>query len=228
MLSITGAQAITFANHPLLLLPDRAIYWPARRMLLVADVHLGKAASFRAFGLPVPEGSTAKDLARLTDLLEKTRAERLIILGDLIHAKSGRQPEVVDSITAWRKSHGDIQMRLVRGNHDRNSGRIPSDWNIDEVEEPFVDDGVAFTHDRPCDEDLPTFAGHVHPSVYMSDYDGSIVTAPCFVFDERCAVLPAFGTFTGGYKIDPEPGRRLFLVAPDRVVPLSTRPKSRV
>jgi DNA ligase-associated metallophosphoesterase len=219
---IAGACSITFANESLLLLPDRAVYWPGRKMLLLADVHLGKAASFRSFGLPIPEGSTTKDLLRISKLLGATGAERLVILGDLLHAKSGRQPVVIDAITSWRSGLSSIQMTLVRGNHDRNSGPTPSQWEIEEVEEPLIDQGFVFTHDKPCDEDLPTFAAHIHPMVYLPDFDGSVATAPCFVFDERCAILPAFGTFTGGCKVSHEPGRRLFLVAPGRVVPLST------
>jgi DNA ligase-associated metallophosphoesterase len=221
-MSIPGSQAITFANQSLELLPDRAIFWRARQTLLLADVHLGKSAAFRTLGVPVPE-STAKDLSRITRLIEQTRARRIVILGDLIHARAGRQPEVIDAIAAWRELHSEIQMLLVRGNHDRASGKIPTDWNIHEVEEPFAEDGFVFTHDQPCDPDLPTFAGHIHPAVHLPDYDGSIATVPCFVFDERCAILPAFGTFTGGYKVNSQPGRRLFLIARDRVIPLSTR-----
>jgi DNA ligase-associated metallophosphoesterase len=222
-MSSPGSIETTFANESLCLLPDRAIYWPARKTLLLADVHLGKSAAFRSMGVPVPEGGTSKDLARVTKLLELTRAERIVILGDLLHAKSGRQPEVLDAIAKWRQLHADIRMLLIRGNHDRASGQIPLEWNIEEVSEPFHDEGFVLTHDQPCDPDLPTFAGHVHPTVHLPDFDGSIVTAPCFVLDERCAILPAFGTFTGGHKIDPQPGRRLFLIAPGRVVPLSTR-----
>jgi uncharacterized protein len=223
---IAGACPITFVDQSLLLLPDRAIFWPDRRTLLLADVHLGKSASFRTFGLPVPEGSTAKDLSRVSRLIEQTCASRLIILGDLIHAKTGRHPEVIDAIALWRQSNRDIRTILVRGNHDRASGPIPTDWNIEEVEEPLTEDGFQFSHDLPCDADMPTFAGHVHPTVHLTDYDGSIVPAPCFVFDDRCAILPAFGTFTGGCKIAPEPGRRLFLIAPGRVIPLSTHSSS--
>jgi DNA ligase-associated metallophosphoesterase len=221
-MSIPGSHAITFANQSLELLADRAVFWPARQTLLLADVHLGKSATFRTLGVPVPE-STAKDLSRITRLIEQTQARRIVILGDLIHAKSGRQPEVLDSIANWRQLHSEIEMLLIRGNHDRASGRIPLEWNIQEVEEPFMDDGFVLTHDQPCDPERPTFAGHIHPTVHLPDYDGSIATVPCFVFDERCAILPAFGSFTGGYKVDAQRGRRMFVIAGERVVPLSTR-----
>ena len=113
-------------------------------------------------------------------------------------------------------------------------GRIPAEWNIEEVEEPFTHDGFVFAHDEvDCavngeadgevnDAKLPTFAGHIHPTIQLTDYDGSTVTVPCFVFDDHIAILPAFGTFTGGYKVIPHPTRRLFMVAPGRVVALST------
>src|SRR5438034_4796028 len=136
---IRGSQAIIFANQSLELLPDRAVFWPARQTLLLADVHLGKAAAFRTLGVPVPE-STAKDLSRITRLIEQTQARRIIILGDLIHAKAGRQPEVIDAIARWRELHSKTQILLVRGNHDRASGKIPIEWNIHEVEEPFTED----------------------------------------------------------------------------------------
>ncbi len=225
---LPGSHPTTFAGEYLHLLPDRAIFWPARETLLLADVHLGKSATFRALGVPVPEGGTAKDLSRITQLLEQTGARRLVILGDLVHAKAGRQPEVLDAFATWRRSHSGIQMLLIRGNHDRSSGCIPKEWQMEEVEEPFNDDGIILTHDQPCDPNLPTFAGHLHPMVHLPDFDGSVAIAPCFVFDDRCAILPAFGTFTGGHKVHPQPNRRLFLIAPGRVIPLSTAPNSRV
>jgi DNA ligase-associated metallophosphoesterase len=228
MLSIAGSIPIEFGNEQFTLLPDRAVYWHERQTLLIADAHLGKAATFRAFGVPVPSGSTAKDLSRLTRLLEITHARRLVILGDLVHAKAGRQPEVESAVASWRSSHEDVEMILVRGNHDRASGRIPGNWRMTEVEEPFEDNGFVLTHDPPCDSELPTFAGHVHPSFHVIDFDGSTITMPCFVIDARCTILPAFGTFTGGHKIQPQPGREIYLVAPDRVVRLSTPQPSRV
>ena len=55
---------------------ERALYWPRGRTLFVADVHLGKGATFRAGGVPLPRGATANDLGRLTALVERTRARR--------------------------------------------------------------------------------------------------------------------------------------------------------
>src|SRR5215212_5467779 len=100
---IAGMHEIEFANESLHLLPDRAVYWPARSTLLIADVHFGKCATFRSLGVPVPAGSTQKDLLRLTRLIEQTGADRLVILGDLVHAAAGRVSDVLDAIGGWRR-----------------------------------------------------------------------------------------------------------------------------
>jgi DNA ligase-associated metallophosphoesterase len=225
MSSSEGSLHIEFAGHELELLPERAICWPARQTLLIADAHFGKDAAFRAMGVPVPAGSTTKDLSRLGDLLHATRAKRLLILGDLLHARAGCQPEVFDAIHRWRREHGIIEMILIRGNHDRSSGDLPSNWNIRTVDE-LEEDAMLFRHQLPSDPALPTIAGHVHPVATLRDFDGSTISAPCFVFDPRCALLPSFGTFTGGHPMPPEPGRRLYLTAAGRVIAMTTAKRS--
>src|SRR5262249_25583611 len=105
VMGIAGSMRVSFAGERLVLLPDRGIYWESREMLLVADVHLGKGAAFRSAGLPIPSGNSAKDLGRLSALLEVTGAKRLVILGDLFHAKASRSDEIVAALAAWRERH---------------------------------------------------------------------------------------------------------------------------
>ena len=77
-----GAHAITLpCGMALQLLPQRALWWPAARMVMVADVHFGKAATFRRAGQPVPHGTTADNLARLDAVLAATGADHLELLG---------------------------------------------------------------------------------------------------------------------------------------------------
>ena len=79
----------SLAGEAVELYAERALLWTRMRTLFVADVHLGKAAAFRAGGVPVPRGSTASDLARLGALVEASGAKRLCVLGDFLHAKAG-------------------------------------------------------------------------------------------------------------------------------------------
>lgn len=213
----SSSHAITFAGAELILLADRAIHWAARRTLIVADLHLGKDASFRAAGLPVPIGKSVKDLARLTALLQATGSTRLVILGDLVHNRASHQAELADSFTMWRKTHESLEILLIRGNHDRHAGATPADWGITEVSEPFDDCPLQLCH-FPGASASPHLCGHTHPVVAIRDFDRSFASIPCFVVDHSTLTLPAFGSFTGGSKVAREPSRKLFAATGNTIV----------
>ena len=84
--------AADIAGERVSLLPERAAYWERTRTLLVADPHFGKAAAFRAAGVPVPRGTTTGSLTRLDAALARTGAARIVFLGDFLHAREGREP----------------------------------------------------------------------------------------------------------------------------------------
>ena len=131
-----GTFATVIAGERVTLFADRALFWPRERTLFVADVHLGKAAAFRAGGVPLPRGATAADLARLARLCAETAARRLVILGDFLHAKSGRVAALDAAFLRWRAAHDGIDLVLVRGNHDANAGDPPAEWRVACVGEP--------------------------------------------------------------------------------------------
>src|SRR5690606_25988024 len=97
------AMELRVAGEVLQLLADRALYWPARGRLLVADLHLGKGDILRAAGIPVPSGGTGHDLARLDALLRATAARELWVLGDFLHGR--RHPRVEASWRALMAAH---------------------------------------------------------------------------------------------------------------------------
>ena len=97
------------------LLPERALLLKKSRTLIVADVHWGKTATFRAASIPIPPGTTSDDLARLSDVITRTRASRLIVLGDLLHAKTWKAKQTHAAIVQWRKKHRALPITLVRG-----------------------------------------------------------------------------------------------------------------
>lgn len=168
----TGSALL--AGERVELLAERALHWPRARTLFVADVHLGKTAAFRAGGVPLPGGTTAADLARLSAVLAATCAERLVVLGDLLHAAAGRTPELDRAFAAWRERHRTLAMTLVRGNHDTKAGDPPPAWRIE-----VVGEGHPLTPFRLCHEPPPNagrngslfgyaLAGHVHPGVHLA------------------------------------------------------------
>jgi DNA ligase-associated metallophosphoesterase len=203
---------IEVAGATLDLLAERAVYWPGRATLLVADAHFGKAAAFRAHAVYVPEATTGAALARLDAMLAATRAERLIFLGDLLHAREGVKPDVVAAIAKWRESHKRVAMLLVRGNHDQRAGDPPVELGIQCHDAPLLEAPFAFVH-LPCD--VPghyAIAGHIHPAAVLRGPAHQRECLPCFWFGERCAVLPAFGEFTGLAEVEPARTDRVFVI----------------
>jgi DNA ligase-associated metallophosphoesterase len=209
---------VEVAGEALVLLPERCVLRERTSTLLVADAHWGKAAAFRAAGVPVPGGTTGEGLARLDAALVRTGARRIAFLGDLLHAREGRAPATLSLIAAWRERHGDVEMRLVRGNHDRAAGDPPRELGIDCVDEPFADAPFVYRHHPRDDPRGYVLAGHVHPAVTLRGVGRQRQRLACFWFGAGCAVLPAFGPFTGTAGVEPRPGDRVFVVAGGEVV----------
>jgi DNA ligase-associated metallophosphoesterase len=191
-----GVFATSIAGERVELHAERALFWPRERSLFVADIHLGKAAAFRAGGVPLPRGSTAADLLRLTRLLERTRATRLIVLGDFLHARAGRVAALAQAFIAWRAQHARIDMLLVRGNHDAHAGDPPAEWRVACADEPYALPPFLACHHVETPPSGFALCGHVHPGVRIHGA-GESVRLPCFVLGSRHAILPAFGRFTG-------------------------------
>jgi DNA ligase-associated metallophosphoesterase len=227
-----GGTALEIRGERLRLLAERALFWERAGTLAVADVHLGKAASFRASALPIPEGTTAATLSRLTAALAGCGggARRLLLLGDFLHARSGRTEAPFAAMAAWRQRHSGLEIVLVRGNHDRGAGDPPAEWGIRCVDEPFEEPPFSWRHHPPTAEGeggLYAVAGHLHPAVALAGFGGERERLPCFLFGDTGALLPAFGDFTGTATIRPRAGDRLFVPAGDEVVEVAAREPSR-
>jgi DNA ligase-associated metallophosphoesterase len=207
----------------IVLLPGRAALLPASRTLLVADLHLGKAATFRRAGIPVPEGSAQRDLERLGQLVRSHDVRRLVVLGDLFHARSGCTPQVFAEFASLRLQIPDTSVVLVLGNHDRAVGRLPESLGFDACLPSLDEPPFHFVHEPATgvtvsDRDLFTVAGHLHPTVAIRSPSGDRLADRCFVAEPDLLVLPAFGSFTGGHRIEPTEAMRLWIARDDGVV----------
>lgn len=210
------------AAPDILLLPGRAALVPASRTLLVADLHLGKAATFRRAGIPVPEGSAQRDLERLGQLVRRHDIRRIVVLGDLFHARSGCTPQVFAEFAALRATIPDTSVVLVLGNHDRAVGRMPESLGFDACLPSLDEPPFHFVHEPATDvagsrRDLFTVAGHLHPTVAIRSPSGDRLADRCFVAEPSVLVLPAFGSFTGGHRVEPADGMRLWIARDDGV-----------
>lgn len=208
---------IEFGGESLELLAAGAIHWRARRCLVVADAHFGKAATFRARGVPVPRGTTRDTLARLEAVCARTQPAMLVVLGDLFHAPEAHAPATVAALRAWREAHPSLEVVLVEGNHDQKAGALPPGLGIEVRSEPWRVDRLAFCHHPQFVPGGHALAGHLHPAVRISGRADDSVRLPCFWLREGLVVLPAFGSFTGGARFHREAGDRVVAIAEDRL-----------
>jgi len=215
-------QPITLAGEQILLCGDHAMVWPARRTLLIADAHFGKAAAFRARGMPVPAGTTAANLARLDALIDAHDIARVIFLGDLFHARESHAPATLAALRAWRERRAALELLLIEGNHDAHAGAPPAELRIEMVGEPYIEGPYALCHHPAPFMDRYVLAGHLHPAYRLAGRRESL-RLPCFWLGEQVGVLPAFGDFTGTYSISPRAGDRVYAVAEGRVIAMPMR-----
>jgi DNA ligase-associated metallophosphoesterase len=207
------------------LLPTGGAYWPKQDMLLVADLHLGKASSFRKVGIPVPTGSSGRTLAKVSQMLKATDASRLTILGDMFHAASSLTPQIKDQLRQMFDQHPAVHFTLIRGNHDAKI-RFWKGWPVDVIEEVQVIDRVALIHD-PSDAqaELSTdvdllVGGHIHPAVRIQSQSERIGKLPCFHFLNGRLILPAVGEFTGTHVLQRLSGDRVWAIADQTIIAL--------
>jgi uncharacterized protein len=208
---------VEIGGAPLVLLAERAVFLPEQGALLVADVHVGKAASFRGLGVPVPHGTTHGTLARLSGALAATGATRLIVLGDFVHSARSFAASTREAWSTWRATHARLPITLLRGNHDARAGDPPPDLRIEVIDTPLRCGPYLLAHEPEPMPEGYVLAGHMHPCVRVGGHGFNSLRLPCFHFGARVGVLPAFGEFTGSHVLPREEGDRVFAIAEQRV-----------
>lgn len=193
----TGVCEITVNGARLLGDPSGALYWPDRRTLIVADLHLEKGSSYAARGQFLPPYDTAATLELLSSAIARHGAERVICLGDSFHdgdAATRLAPsdaETIQSLTAR------CDWTWICGNHDPAP---PEDWG-GTVREELVLGALVFRHEaKPLVTVAGEVSGHFHPKAKVK-LRAKQVTSRCFVSDGRRLILPAFGAYTGGLNV---------------------------
>ena len=153
----------------------------------------------------------------LDQLIATYELRRIVLLGDFLHAASPGRSTHADKFAAWRATHPSLEFGVIAGNHDRRAaGRELAEsvaWHLNEWQiGPFV-----CRHHPGTSSAGYVLAGHIHPVVFLYGSHRERTRVPvCWVRPDY-AVLPSFGSFTGGGDIEPEAGDRLYAFAADRV-----------
>jgi uncharacterized protein len=201
------------------LLAQRAVWWKRRKTLLVADLHIGKEETFRKSGIAMPHAVLEETLSRLGVVIAACAAERVVVIGDLIHAKQGLSPAVVEQFGRWRDSYAG-RIELVIGNHDRHVRKLPESWGIELRGETEIDAPFCYRHEpsEGVARDTYEWSGHLHPTARVAG-----AALPAFVIGRSAAILPAFTSFSRGPGCVATIDTRVFAVAEGSVVELASQ-----
>lgn len=196
--------------------PSGALWLPHGRLLAVADLHLGKAQRMaRRAGALLPPFETADTLARLHAEVTALDPQTVVCVGDSFDdaqaaaGLSDAEAAMVEALAAGRR------WVWVGGNHDPGpnglGGIACAEWR---------EAGLVFRHIAADSPGPGEVSGHYHPKATVV-LRGRRVSRRCFLHDRARAILPAFGTYTGGLDaVDPvfdgllSPGAWALLLGP--------------
>ena len=192
-----------FAGQEMLLGPSRALYWPAERALLIADLHLEKASFFARHGQMLPPYDSRETLERVAQLIRETGARRVFCLGDNFHDDAGvdrLEPHAAGMLDALTRATDWV---WITGNHDANLSGVCGGTPVTEL----AISGVILRHRAIPGESGAELSGRFHPRLRLKVKGRSIVR-PCAVLaaaqpgrdgiQSSKLILPAFGALTGG------------------------------
>ncbi len=183
----------SFAGQAVVPLREGALFWPSRRALLVADLHLEKASFFARLGQMLPPYDSIETLAALTAVADRTSAVEIWCLGDSFHDRHGCERLSARARDMLRALTGRLRWTWITGNHDPMLGDTCGGDLAIEAEV----DGILLRHAAEPAEARPEISGHWHPRLKLS-VRGRRVSRRCFLAAPNRMVLPAFGSLTGG------------------------------
>ena len=216
----SACMEIEIGNTSLQLIPERALWIPSKKTLIVGDLHFGKVNHFRRAGLPVPLAANIRNAEKLIDLINVWKPDRTIFLGDLFHSVYNDDWEVVGQIV---NHFPGCSFELIRGNHDILSEQQYIRYGI-RIHEEVKLHNLLFTHEPMEEGDIPdgiiNVSGHIHPAARLVGKGRQTLTFPCFWRSARKLVLPAFGVLTGLYVVRPGEKDLIYIIVDDKIMEL--------
>ena len=194
------------------------------RSLVIADLHLGAEHDYRAAGIMMP--SRTQDMqASIESLLRKTKASRLIIIGDVKHRVPGTSfQEEKEVPTFLSKLAHKTSVEVVPGNHDGGLARLSPDVVMRPSEGTMLGGfWLCHGHAWPPAEALKAEAiiiGHNHSQVEFCDRLGKVWREKVWVRTELkrkpmsahykklpkklpgLILMPAFNPLVGGWAVN--------------------------
>ncbi|MCK8479837.1 ligase-associated DNA damage response endonuclease PdeM [Psychroserpens algicola] len=187
-------QHINLQSEDLILNSLRGLYWEKHDALIISDLHIGKSGHFRKHGIQITSNVQTSDLKRLSFLISHYRIRQLLVVGDLFHAEMNLD---MHEFNQWRLAHADVEIILIKGNHDRLNPEIYQNFNITCRNKDLLIDPFRFVHEPYSETDVFSISGHLHPGISIQLKGQPRIKLPCFQVSKSYLILPAFSLFTG-------------------------------
>ena len=207
-----------YEGMELTLLPEKAVWIASLKVLLLADLHFGKAAHFRKAGIPIPEQVHDLDYIRIEKLIKKYGPAQIYFLGDLFHSAWNEQWE---DLLSFLGQFRDPTFHLVLGNHDILPPYLYQESNLQVHTNSVILESLLLSHEPITPpKGMLTICGHIHPGILLKGKAKQSLRIPCFHYSEDKLVLPSFGNFTGLFPIRAKKTDSIWGVTQDRVIPI--------
>lgn len=182
------------AGETLQALPQGALWWPARRLLAVADLHLEKGSSYAVAARKLlPRHDTRQTLAALAKLIDALQPATVVCLGDSFHDRAAVERLASDDRAEIERLTSRTRFVWIAGNHD--PAPPPAGWG--EVAEEIDEAPLVFRHEAQFGPVKGEVSGHYHPVAALT-VRGRGFRRRCFLTDGHRLILPAFGAYAGG------------------------------
>jgi len=200
--------------------PLRAIFWENQSTLILSDSHFGKTGHFRKNGIGVPQAVFQEDMQKMVDLLGFFKPERFVVVGDLFHSAANLE---LDFFAKWRRDFDQLEMLLVKGNHDILNDQWYQDNHITVQKGIYQMGPFKFVHEPIVANDAPPdheflFSGHLHPGVSLSGMGKQNLHFPCFYFTKTTCILPAFSRFSGTATVKKKKDNTIFAIVNQQLI----------
>ena len=209
---------INIRDEEFILHTSRVLIWPAQKMIIVADIHLGKAQTFLRNGLWLPPTAHHGDLQLLKQISLETGANHILFLGDFVHSLEGITEDVVAEFVSWQESFLP-EVTVVIGNHDRPALKYwPAQWKFINLVDQIKINSFTLQHEPPENKsDHFVWCGHIHPKIKLK-HAGDSLYLPAFVITPQIGYLPAFSSLAGGAPFKYKKTNRYFVESERKII----------
>ena len=217
-----GSIVFDYNGLKLTILPEKAVWIDSMAVLLIADLHFGKASHFRKSGIPIPEKVHDQDYIQLNNLISIYSPKQVYFLGDLFHSSWNEEWE---TLVNFLRLYPTSSFHLVVGNHDILPSEKYLDPRLKIHPNPIILGSLLLSHEpTQPPEGLLTICGHIHPGILLQGRAKQRVRIPCFHYSRNVLILPSFGNFTGLTLIKGEKNDFIWGITEDRLIPILSPP----